>query len=156
MFTTVGGGLIYTLDVATPSRLYIRYQIVAGTGLGLSIQVPVIAAQMTSPRRDVSVATSTVLFFQFLGTAIGVSTAQSIFNNRLLHMTKHIDGAELLSVGAYNLRGSFRHRQQQLDEIMRAYVASLRGAWVISVVLSGLGFVVAFLLPWRRLERAVE
>jgi hypothetical protein len=58
---TVGSGLIYTLDINSPSSKYIGYQIAAGIGGGLPIQVPVIVAQAISARVDVSVTMSTIM-----------------------------------------------------------------------------------------------
>lgn len=61
MLATIGGGLIYTFDVGTPSSKFIGFQVVAGTGIGLVIQIPIIVAQATSTRSDVSIAMSTML-----------------------------------------------------------------------------------------------
>lgn len=159
MLAIIGGGLIYTLDIATPARLYIGYQVVAGSGFGLAIQVPVIAAQMTSLKSDVSVATSTILLFQFLGTAIGVSTAQNIFNNRLLALIKstapNVDRSTVLAVGAYNLQESFGDGDV-LNKILRSYVRSLKSAWIYSIALAGLSVLCAFLGPWRNIKNVEE
>jgi MFS family permease len=58
---TIGAGLIYTLDVGTPSARWIGYQILAGVGLGLGFQLPIIVAQATVDTSDLSSATAIVL-----------------------------------------------------------------------------------------------
>lgn len=50
---TVGVGLLYTLDIGTPSSKWIGYQVLTGLGLGLGFQVPVSAAQATLPQIDI-------------------------------------------------------------------------------------------------------
>ncbi|KAL9039642.1 MAG: hypothetical protein Q9214_004794, partial [Letrouitia sp. 1 TL-2023] len=45
IFSTIGVGLIYTLDIGSPSRQWIGYQALAGIGLGLGFQIPIIVAQ---------------------------------------------------------------------------------------------------------------
>jgi hypothetical protein len=61
MLATAGGGLIYTFDIGTSPSKFIGYQVVAGTGIGIAIQIPIIVAQATSMRADVSIAMSTML-----------------------------------------------------------------------------------------------
>jgi MFS transporter, DHA2 family, glioxin efflux transporter len=61
MLATIGGGLIYTFDIGTPPSKFIAYQVVASIGVGLAIQIPIIVAQATSTRADVSIAMSTML-----------------------------------------------------------------------------------------------
>jgi hypothetical protein len=61
MLSTIGGGLIYSFDIGTPASKFIGYQVVAGAGIGLAIQVPIIVAQATSSRADLSIAMSTML-----------------------------------------------------------------------------------------------
>ena len=155
ILSALGRGLIYTFDLTTPAREWIGYQIITGIGFGLTIQVPVVAAQMTAEPSDISLATATVLLFQFLGMAVGVSTAQNIFNNRLIElMTGNVPGvepAEVLAVGAYNLRIQFRN-PAQLHQVLLAYVSSLKAAWIFSTAVAGLAFVIAFLPPWRSMK----
>jgi MFS family permease len=58
---TIGAGLMYILDIGTPSARIIGFQILAGVGVGLGFQVPVIMAQATVDTTDLSPATAIVL-----------------------------------------------------------------------------------------------
>jgi hypothetical protein len=53
--------------------------------------------------------------FHFVAGAIGVSSAQSIFNNRLIAnlpiRARDVTDDQVLAVGAYNLRGAFTDAQ---------------------------------------------
>ena len=57
----IGGGLLYTLGIASGPGKWIGYQVLAGIGLGTGHQVPVIVAQALSTKEDVSLAVSAVL-----------------------------------------------------------------------------------------------
>ncbi len=61
IISTVGIGLIYTLDIGTPSSKWIGYQALAGIGLGLSFQVPIIANQAFVDISEISAITAVTL-----------------------------------------------------------------------------------------------
>ena len=58
---TIGTGLIYTLDIGSPSGQWIGYQALAGIGVGLSIQVPIIANQAFVTMTEISSVTAITL-----------------------------------------------------------------------------------------------
>ena len=151
-----GAGLIYMFDIGTPSKEFIGYQIVAGIGIGLAIQVPVITAQALSDPKESSMAMSTILFFQFLGSAVGVASAQSIFNNRLANSLStsefDVDMNKVFAVGAYGLREAFPDRVELMN-ILRAYVIGLRSAWALGIALSGVSLLAALGPRWERLPK---
>jgi hypothetical protein len=61
IFTAIGSGLIYSLDVSSSSAKYLGYQAVLGIGLGLGIQVPMIAMQALSDPADMAPNTAIIL-----------------------------------------------------------------------------------------------
>ncbi|EXJ91411.1 hypothetical protein A1O1_04523 [Capronia coronata CBS 617.96] len=155
VFMTVGAGLIYTLAVHSPASQYIGYQIVAGIGMGLTIQVPAIVAQSISERKDLAVAVAISLFYQFVGGTIGVSAAQSIMTNQLLSdLPRHnpaISPARVLAAGASGLRRAFPNTND-LSAVVNAYLYGLKKAWIWSIALAGLAFLVAFLAEWKSIK----
>jgi MFS transporter, DHA2 family, glioxin efflux transporter len=92
--------------------------------------------------------------FQFIAGAIGVSSAQSIFNNRLIAnlpiYAPAVTVEHVLSVGAYDLQGAFT--DAQLPGVLRCYMISLRGAWAFSIALSGMTFPISFQAEWKSIE----
>ena len=58
---TIGSGLIYTLDIGSPSSHWIGYQALAGIGIGTAIQVPIIANQAFVHMSDISSVTAVTL-----------------------------------------------------------------------------------------------
>ena len=61
ILSTIGTGLLYTLDVGSPSSHWIGYQALAGIGAGLSIQVPIIVSQASVDPIDISATSAMVL-----------------------------------------------------------------------------------------------
>ena len=61
VFATIGNGLIYTLDIGTPSSKWIGYQALTGIGIGLSFQVPMIANQAFVKVKDIPTVTAATL-----------------------------------------------------------------------------------------------
>ena len=61
ILSTIGTGLLFTLDVGSPSSHWIGYQALTGIGAGLGIQVPIIVAQASVDPIDISAASAMVL-----------------------------------------------------------------------------------------------
>lgn len=58
---TTGAGLLYTLDIGSPSSHWIGYQALFGIGIGLSIQVPINANQAFVKPSEISSVTAVTL-----------------------------------------------------------------------------------------------
>ncbi len=58
---TIATGLIYTIDIGTPTGKWIGFQILAGAGFGLAFQVPVIVNQARAKPEDLSGVTAIIL-----------------------------------------------------------------------------------------------
>lgn len=142
----------HSFDINTGPPKFIGYQVIAGIGVGLCIQVPIVVAQATSSRADASIAMATVMFFQFVGSAIGVASGQNILDELLLkNLPKYapsVSPQSVLGVGAYDLAGSFPDDGELLG-VKRSYIVGLRGAWAFAVALTGVAFVVGFGGVWR-------
>lgn len=61
LLSVVGSALLYSLDADTSPAWYLGSQVVLGFGAGGSSQVPMIAVQAFSDRKDLSRATGVVL-----------------------------------------------------------------------------------------------
>ncbi|KAF2221582.1 DNA repair protein RAD50, partial [Elsinoe ampelina] len=144
--TTIGAGLLYTWDIGTPTAQWIGYQLLPGIGVGLTLQIPVIVGQSIVDPEDVSSVTAIILFFQTVSGSIFVAVAQSLFTNRIVAYTAQnipdLSPAQVISTGASELRHVFFG--EQLQGVLRAYMAGLKDAYALVIPLAGLGAVVAF------------
>lgn len=152
---TVGAGLIYTLDIHSPSSKWIGYQVLAGLGLGVGFQIPIIATQAISSASDLSSATAMVLFTQTLGGAFFVAAGQSALANVLLKKlplyVPDIDPLAIFAVGATELKDAF---PDAMDGIKLAYMDGLHAAWAIAIGAAGLATVISLGSKWRNLKGA--
>lgn len=61
ILATIGTGLVYTLDIGSPSSKWIGYQALAGIGMGFAFQVPMIANQAFVKMSEISSVTAVTL-----------------------------------------------------------------------------------------------
>jgi predicted MFS family arabinose efflux permease len=156
---TVSAGLLYTLDVGTPSGNWIGYQILAGVGFGFAFQVPIIIVQARTPPQDLAAVTSILMFFQVAGGAFFVSAAQSAFINtvlnRLTYTAPNVDPIKLIATGATELRNAFS--PEDIPGILVAYMDGLKVSFAIAIAGTGIAFILSTLSHWKRLDlKAVE
>nr|QPF70306.1 major facilitator superfamily transporter [Lasiodiplodia theobromae] len=160
VLATVGSGLIFTLDVGSPSSHWIGYQALAGIGSGLGIQVGVIVSQAIVPAVDVSSVTAIILFWQTLAGAICVSAAQSLFANRLVRsVPREVPGLNpglVIATGATELRDVFG--DDQIVGVIRAYMDGLKDAYALDIALAGCSVLVALamlLFDYRKVKKGM-
>ena len=147
VISTIGAGLIYTLDIGSSSGKWIGYQILAGIGSGISFQIPIIVAQAISDPVDLSSVSAIVLFFQTVAGAIFIQVAQALFTNKLVQSVaanvKSVNPAKVVVTGATALRTAFT--PAQLPGILRAYMDGLKDAYTLAIAISGVACIVAIL-----------
>ncbi|KAL9063993.1 MAG: hypothetical protein Q9161_009151 [Pseudevernia consocians] len=154
---TIGAGLIYTLDIGSPSSHWIGYQILVGIGIGLSVQVPIIANQAFVNVSEISSVTAVTLFFQTIGGAFFVSAGQSVYTNRLLArvpvLVPGVSTALVLATGATELRVVFSAKE--LPGILLAYMDGLKLTFALVVALAGVTLPIALFAKWQNVKPKV-
>ena len=155
ILTTIGTGLIYTFNETSSSGVWIGYQILAGIGIGLCFQAPIMAGQALSDPQDVSATTAILLFFQTIGGAFMVSSAQAGFTNTLLKKlaihAPDVDPHAVIAAGATKLRETFT--DQQLPGILASYMDGLKVVFIIIVALAGCATITSVAMPWTSVKR---
>lgn len=73
VLTSIGAGLLTTLEVDTGSPKWIGYQVICGFGIGLGLQLPLIATQTVLDMSEIPSATALCIFMQLFGAAVFVS-----------------------------------------------------------------------------------
>ncbi|KAH2597161.1 hypothetical protein KXW34_001734 [Aspergillus fumigatus] len=151
-------GLLYTLDLDSGANAWIGYQAMAGIGIGLAIQVPMMASQAVVRVEDLSTVSAIVLFFQCMGGAIFVQAGQAAFTNKLVQEVQrhlpNISAARVTSTGATELQSEFHGHELQV--ILEAYVAGLKDAFIVAIVLAGIATLLSFGSGWRSVKSKKE
>jgi hypothetical protein len=81
---SIGGGVLSTLHVDSGSSKWIGYQVIFGAGSGAAMPMALIGVMAVMPQSDISIANGIVIFCQFLGGAIFLAIAESLFTSRLV------------------------------------------------------------------------
>ena len=175
---TIGTGLLYTLDIGSPSSHWIGYQALTGIGIGLSIQVPIIANQAFVKPSEISSVTSVTLcksiivgrltlrgirrltlhpVFQTIGGAVFVSAGQAAYTNRLIAripvLVPGVSPALVVATGATELRAAFS--AEQIPGIVLAYMDGLKLTFALAVALTGVTLPIALFAKWRNVKPEV-
>ncbi|KAL5346590.1 hypothetical protein ACLOAV_008297 [Pseudogymnoascus australis] len=156
VLSSIGVGLLYTLDIGTGSSKWIGYQVLTGLGLGLGFQVPVSAAQATLPQIDIPSGSAMIIFVQTIGGAFLVSAGQSAFQSKLTAYVAQSDAAisplKVIGTGATDIRRVFSPTEVQI--ILRAYVKGIQTAFIVAIALAAACTIAAFAAKWSKLEPA--
>jgi hypothetical protein len=98
--------------------------------------------------------TSLCTVFQTIGGAFSVSASQSGFVNRLIstlaYSAPEVDPQLVVATGATQIRSSFS--PDQVLGIVFAYMAGVKVSFALVVGLAGFAFLVALLVPWKRIN----
>ncbi|KAI0197237.1 DNA repair protein RAD50 [Xylaria flabelliformis] len=150
--TTIGLGLFSLLDNNSSNAEWVIYQIIAAGGSGFVLNTLLPACQTPLDERDQAAATATWSFVRSFGNIWGVAIPAAIFNNYFTKMSYRISDPEVAAMftngKAYESAtaefiNSFPPNIKQ--EIVSVYADSLKYVWYISVVFSGISFLLVFL-----------
>jgi MFS family permease len=155
----IGSGLITTFDIDTSMGKWIGYQILAGVGIGSGFQGGILIVQTVMPLSDVPIGTTAVSFCQQLGGAVFVSVTQTVFANGLLSglqaYAPSLDPMVFLHSGATSIRPILAglHAEDQLDNVLKAYVRGLSNCFWIAVACAICAFITSCTLEWKNIKK---
>ncbi|KXX75974.1 putative HC-toxin efflux carrier TOXA [Madurella mycetomatis] len=151
--STIGCGLLYTLDTNTETGKWVGYQILTGAAIAFAVQNGLNIAQASVDPEDLPAVTANLYFFQTVGGAFTVSSAQAAFVNQMLaklpETAPGIDGARLIATGASELWTAFT--PEELPGIIAAYMHGLKAVFAVSIGFSAAAFLATLFIPWGRL-----
>ncbi|KIW30991.1 uncharacterized protein PV07_02676 [Cladophialophora immunda] len=155
VLTAIGSGLMTTFTPSTGAGPWIGYQILAGTGRGSVVQMPITAIQNLLPPKEVSIATSQVFFWQYLGGSVFLAVSETIFTNSLRSSLRTyapgINPETVIDVGAAAVRSSVP--RGQLEGVLRAYNHAIVSTFYLAVGASSAAFLTSFGMGFQRLPK---
>ncbi|KAI3528181.1 hypothetical protein CSPX01_16415 [Colletotrichum filicis] len=158
----VGSGMLTVLDVVSPPKEWLGYQIIAGLGLGAGFQVGVLVVQTVLPQEWVPVGTAAVQFFQALGGALFIAVAQTVFQNGLIDTIKAdsigIDPTIFINSGASEVKDVLRRmgRLDAFDIILQAYMEGLRDTFYITLACAACAFICCLFFQWKSIKQGPD
>ncbi|KAM0410385.1 hypothetical protein ACHAPZ_000981 [Fusarium culmorum] len=153
IFMSVGGGLITTFVVDTPTRTWIGYQIILGLGIGQGMQLASLGTQVAVKQSDVPTGVSLMFFAQSLGGSVLVCVAQAVFNNELRSRLTSFDGidvARIIGTGATQLRHVIP--ADRLAEVLVEYNAALRSYFYVGLAAACFAVLPSLGIEWKNVK----
>ncbi|KAF4463060.1 aflatoxin efflux pump AFLT [Fusarium albosuccineum] len=159
---TVGSGMLTTLDVDSPLKVWFGYQVIAGLGIGAGFQIGVLIVQTVLPQEWVPVGTASIQFFQALGGALAIAVAQTVFQNGLIDTIKAddigIDPTIFINSGASEIKDVLRRmgRLDAFDTVLEAYMKGLRDTFYISLACAACAFISCLFFQWKSVKQGPD
>ncbi|OQE43452.1 hypothetical protein PENCOP_c003G08167 [Penicillium coprophilum] len=154
--TSIGSGLLSTLNPGTHIGKWVGYQILSGAGRGAAFQTPLIAVQNTLPQAQVSIAMSILMFTQTLSGAIFLTAASTVFDSGLNSLVpKHAPGVDpqtIILAGATGIQNAVS--SGDLSGVLVAYSKSVGYVFIMSAALGVLIVVFSFGMGWKDIRKA--
>ncbi|GJC87416.1 rubrofusarin-specific efflux pump aurT [Colletotrichum liriopes] len=153
VFMAVGGGLISTFVVDTPTRTWIGYQIILGLGIGQGMQLASLGAQVALGQKDVPTGVSLMFFAQSLGGSILVCVGQAVFNNALRSRLSGVPGLDvdqIIGLGATGLRNVISG--DVLRDVLVQYNAALRSYFYVGLAAASFAILPSLGIEWKNVK----
>ncbi len=147
---TVAFWLFSHITVDTNRVVLGLWMAVLGMGIGMVMPVLTLAVQNAVDRKDLGTATSSVVFFRTIGSALGAAVFGAILLNRLTrHITETIDGA----AGAEAAKGISRSANslqnlppEVAHQVLTAFANSFHDVFLFGIPFAVAAFIVALFL----------
>ena len=154
ILSSIGAGLLSTLQPNSAQGEWIGYQALYGIGIGCGFQSSMMPAQNVLQRSDVPLGVSLMFFMQQLGGAIFVSVGQNIFSNELVDRLFGVAGLEpqvIVNTGATDLRRVVP--PNEIDAVVEAYSYSLTRVFLLAAVLNAITLLGAVFVESKSIKK---
>lgn len=154
LINTFGLGALMVLDQDTFVPGMIFTFLVAGTGQGILFMAHQVATQASCRTKDVAYATAMFSFMRSFGFCLGIALGGTIFQNFLRHRLAHLGLPLAIAADAEAFAAIIRAMTVgvQKDTIVGAYAWAFRHLFASMTGISGLGFLLSFLIGEHTLD----
>ncbi|KAF2209111.1 hypothetical protein CERZMDRAFT_22838, partial [Cercospora zeae-maydis SCOH1-5] len=153
--TSVGAGLLSSLQPGSSQAKIIGYQIILGTGTGIGLHQPFIAAQTVLSSSDTSTGIAFMMGSEMLGGSLFIAVAQKIFTSRLsallLKAAPGIDAAAISKAGATQILSMVP--QDRLAAVRQAYSTAVTDTFYLGTGLAAASLLGAVFMEWRSIKQ---
>ncbi|KAI4135148.1 MAG: hypothetical protein LQ347_000909 [Umbilicaria vellea] len=162
VLTTVGTGILFLLDVNTPTVGWVFLNLVSGLGLGMLFTSMAQAIQASVANRDIAFAVAMFCFFRAFGQAIGVAVGGTVFQNqiksKLLQFPALAPMADAYSKDASSLVQIIKAMPMGPDkmDLKQCYADALKVVWLTMCGLSALATLLSLWTQGLDLDRPLE
>lgn len=157
ILTPVGAGLLATFTPETSHPSWIGIQVLLGIGFGIGAQQQLNVVQTIFGRSDIAVASAIVMFVRFLGSAIFLPIAQSIFLDTLVSKLTNLPGVDPSAVtnrGATDLTSLASG--EDLKMLLVDYNDALVRVFYLIVATSAVTILGSVFVEWKNLKATAK
>ncbi|KAJ5106755.1 hypothetical protein N7456_003430 [Penicillium angulare] len=152
---SIATGLFSTFSTTTNHQHWIPFQVIQGLGVGMTLSMPYVATQTTLKPADIPVGTSLLQCFQFLGAAVNLAIAESIFQNKIVTRLSDLgfDGTEIeaiLSAGSADVRKAVS--PTRLSDALEAYNYALTRTFYVATSVGAVAFLLSLGMRWKSIK----
>ncbi|KAI0119671.1 multidrug resistance protein fnx1 [Daldinia grandis] len=161
---TIGLGLFTLFGPNTTTAEWVIFQAITAAGSGFVLNTLLPSVQAHFEEKDQAATTAAWSFMRAFGSIWGVAIPAAIFNNRFSQLSSAIANPQARAMFegggvAYERAQAeliWSFPQPTRDEIIGVYSDSLQRVWQISIVFSGLSFLLVFLEKQIKLRTNLE
>ncbi|KAI1402964.1 major facilitator superfamily domain-containing protein [Hypoxylon fuscum] len=154
---SIGAGLLATLTPSTSQDKWVGYQILFGIGLGFGAQQPLNVVSTVLEKSDIATGSAVVMFTRFLGSAIFLPVAQTIFLNSLVSRLINLPG---VSPGAVSGGGATELRNlvsgDDLTVLLADYNEAIIDVFYMVIATCAITMFGSIFVEWRSLKARSE
>jgi hypothetical protein len=160
IFTVLGCGLFYNLPDSRSWAKIILYQLIAGIGVGANFQPPLVALQSNVSSQDNAAATASFALARNVAAAISVVVGSVGFSSSMAHkqdiLRQALGDAAASMLSGRNAQANLfiiRTLDSEQQKVVRAALyASVRVAWIETVVFASAGLVASLFVVDKQLD----
>ncbi|TGZ76359.1 MFS general substrate transporter [Ascodesmis nigricans] len=160
--TTLGVGLMYLIDVNTPTVEWVFINLVGGLGTGMLFPSMAFAIQAAATDENMATAVAMFSFLRAFGQSFGVAIGGVIFQNAMLKELRNVpalrdmageyakDAAALVQIVKVMPKGEVR------DSLVQCYASALKIVWISLVAFAVVGGVASLATEGLELDRVLN
>ncbi|KAJ6145598.1 HC-toxin efflux carrier TOXA [Penicillium chermesinum] len=154
IITSVGAGMLTTLEVDSGIGVWFGYQVLLVAGAGIGAQNMLLISSVAVEKVDMPITTSVLTFTQVLSAAIFLPIGQSVFQNRLVvELSSRIsasDAAIVVNAGATGFQKSLSSKVLPLA--LEGYNKAITETFYVGVACGALSIVGTLVLEWLSIK----
>ncbi|KAF7530034.1 hypothetical protein PCG10_005009 [Penicillium crustosum] len=158
VISSIGYGLMSTLDTTTPVAKWIGYQVLYGVGSGCTTAAPYIAIQGLVAPEQIPLAMAIIIFAQNMGAATSLIAANAIFSNSLRSELQKratqisVSPDAIINAGVRSIREMVS--SSELAAALEAYAKSIDKVMYLGIAVSIAVLVFSPGLGWKDIRKA--
>jgi hypothetical protein len=154
--SSIGNGLLGSLDAHSSAGKWIGYQVLLGFGRGLGFQISVIAVQSSLSADLVPVSMALISFSQTLGGAVFLAMGETLLTNSLKSnlpkLAPKVNPNTVVEAGATAIRDVVKD-PVQLEGVIESYAKAVNIIFYVAAAAAALVVFLSWGMGWKDIRK---